>query len=198
MKKLCVVLFVALMIFPLISAINVSVEKESSEEVLIAGLEGPVIFDLKISNNGAEDNFKFYNLIGFEMFPVGTFHMNANETKNIELKISPIQELTHRGLYTFEYFIKGSDGTEIKEKLTFRIVEIESVFEVGSGAIDLETNSLEVYIQNTVNYNFREVDVKFSSVFFDFEEDFSLEPYEKKTFNVEFNKENCKELMAGF
>ncbi len=198
MKKLGIALFIALMIFPLISAIELSIEKQSSGEVLIVGLEGPVVFDLNITNLGGKDDFKFYNLIGFEMFPIGRINFNTSETKNIELKISPISELDHRGSYTFEYFIQGNDGSEVKERLTFRIIEMESVFEVGSGEIDLDTNSLEIYVKNTVNYNFENINAKLSSVFFDFEGDFSLGPYEKKTFDVEFNKDSFKELMAGF
>ena len=70
MKKVPILIFIALLIFPFVSAINISIEKQSSDEVLVSGLDKPVIFDLKITNLGPEDDFEFYNLLGFTIFPV--------------------------------------------------------------------------------------------------------------------------------
>jgi len=198
MKKIFISIFLALLIFPVISAININVEKQSSDEVLISGLNRPAIFDLRITNFGSGDSFEFYNLLGFRMFPLGTVNFGQGETKNVELKISPIGEFTYRGIYSLEYFIRAQDSSEIKQKLTFRVIDLKDAFEIGSQDFDPEINSVEIFIQNRVNFDFGQINAKLSSSFFSLKEDFELGSYERKTFSVQLNKEEFKELVAGF
>ena len=198
MKKLIFALLILLFIFPSISAIEIDVEKLSSDEVLIPDLDGAVSFDIKLINRNGSDNFKFYNLLGFEMFPIGTVYVEAGKSKNLELRISPIGEFTHRGSYTLEYYIQGQDGTEQKQRITFMVQDLEGSFEVGSGEIDPESSSMEIFIHNRVNYDFEEITARFSSPFFDFEETFELGPNERKNFNVNIDSDDFKKLMAGF
>ncbi len=198
MKKMFISVLILLLILPSVLAINLEIKKTSSNEVMIFGIKEPVIFDLEITNNGADDNIKFYNLVGFNMFPIGTTPIAAGETKNIHLKVSPIGEFEYKGAYTFEYFIRGDDSSEIKKELTFKIVDLKNSLEIGSGDFDPESNSVEIYINNKVNFNFPKISAKFRSAFFDFQEDFSLAPYEKKKFNLKLDKEDFKKLMAGF
>ena len=197
MKKLLIIFLTLLLVFPLISALNVSVERLSEGEVLINNLSGSVIFDLMITNMGNANTLEFYNLVGFSMTPKRV-SFGEWETKNVLLEIKPIGDFTHTGFYSFDYFIRGKDFTEVKQKLLFKSVNLESVFEVGSGELNLEENSIEIYVKNNVNFDFEKVEGKFSSPFFDIEETFSIGPSEKKIFTVEFNQEEFKELMAGF
>lgn len=198
MKKLIIPLLIALLILPCILAINLEIKKQSSDETMIFGLKEYVSFDLKVTNKAQADNFEFYNLLGFEMFPIGTTYIGSGQTKDIELKISPIGEFNQKGSYTFQYFIRGQDSTQQEERLTFRIIELKDAFEIGTEEVDSESNSIKIYIKNKANFNFKEINAKFSSVFFDFEEKFDLEPDEKKEFDVQLNKEDFKKLMAGF
>lgn len=198
MKKLFIAFLVLLLIFPVVSAINIGVTKFSSDEVLVPDIDKSAVFDLKVNNWGEGDDFVFYNLLGFEMFPIGTVHIGQGQSKNVQLKISPIGEFTHRGSYTFEYFIMGQDGSQQKEKLTFRVTDLDQAFEIGSGDVSPETNTMEIYIHNRINFDFGNVSAEFSSPFFKVEEDFSLGPNERKDFTVELDKEDFKELMAGF
>ncbi|MBU0894000.1 MAG: hypothetical protein KKF48_01545 [Nanoarchaeota archaeon] len=189
---------VIILLIPCILAINIDIEKKSSNEVMIFGIKKPVTFDLELTNNGATDYFEFYNLLGFEMYPVGTILINAGETKEFQLKVSPIGEFDHRGYYTFEYFIMGQDDTKIKGVLTFKIVDLKDAFEIGSGEVDPSSNSVEIYIQNKVNFNFGEISARFSSAFFNFEETFELGQNKRKSFDIQLNKEDFKKLLAGF
>jgi hypothetical protein len=198
MKKIFILPVFIVLILPMVLGIGVSVEKQSENEVLVTGLDKLVVFDLKVRNLGEANNFEFYNLLGFNMFPKGTVQMGEGESQDIELKISPIGDFPHKGAYTFTYFIKGQAGGEIQEKLTFKIVDFADCFEVGSGEVDSDLNSLDVYIHNKVNFDFGEINVKFSSAFFDFEEEFELGPNERKDFTVQLNKDDFKKLMAGF
>ena len=197
MKKLFTLL-ILVFVLPSVLAINLIIEKQSSNEVIIQGLNEPAIFNLRITNVGDSDNFQFYNLLGFSMAPKGTVQINKGETKEIKLMIYPQDDFSLRGFYTFEYFIRSQDKTEISQRLTIKIVDLENVFEIGSGEIDPESNSMEIYIHNKENFNFKNINTKFNSVFFDFEENFQLEANERKTFDIQLNKEDFKKLIAGF
>jgi len=198
MKKILICLALVLLFLPSVLAINVSVEKDSINEVLIVGIDRPATFDIKITNNGPADNFGFYNLIGFSILPVGTTPIGENETKEIQLQISPLGSLKERGFYTFPYYIKGQEKPDIQQELTFKIVDLKDAFEVGSGDVNLESNSIEIFIRNKENFDFGEIQVKFSSAFFNIEESFSIGPKEKKDFTVQLNKEDFRNLKAGF
>ena len=198
MKKIFSLIILILLILPPILAININVEKQSSNEVLIADLDKPAVFDLKITNLGPSDNFGFYNLLGFSMSPVGTILIGGGETKEVQLKISPIGEFTHRGFYTLPYFIRGQNFSEVKKELTFEVIDLKDAFEIGSGEVNPKSNSIEIYIYNKVKFDFGDINVKFSSTFFDIEKDFSLDANEKKNFSVQLNKDDFKKLMAGF
>jgi hypothetical protein len=187
-----------LVLLPNILAINLLVEKVSQDEVLIADLESPfVVFDIKITNNIPSENFEFYNLAGFSMSPA-KISLNAGETKEIQLSLAPIGKISQRGFYTIPYFIRAGDASEIKESLTFKIIELKEVFEVGSGDVDPESGSIEIFIKNLEDVDLGDVNVKFSSAFFNVEEDFVIGPRETKRVSVQLNQEDFKSLMAGF
>jgi hypothetical protein len=196
MKKLISVLFI-LSLLPIISSLNLEVEKLSSNEVLIPNLDKPVIFDLKIKNIGESDEIEFYNLVGFKMFPIGITKIDAGETKKIKLELYPLKEIKERGYYNINYFIKGK-SSEIEEKLTFKIIDLKDSFEIGSEEIEPESSSIIIYIENKENFNFGKINVNFISQFFNLEEEFELGPNEKKEFTVQLNKEDFKKLSAGF
>jgi hypothetical protein len=196
MKKLYVIIL-ALLLIPSVFALNLQIEKQSSNEVLIPELNKPVIFDLNIKNLGASDTIEFYNLLGFQMFPVGTTKINSGETKNIQLELLPLKEIKERGFYTFQYFIKGT-SSEQQEELTFKIIDLEDAFDVGSGDIEPESNSINIYIKNRENFDFGKINARFSSAFFNFDKEFEMGPRERKDFAVELNKDDFKKLMAGF
>ena len=200
MKKrtFSLLLIFAVFLLPLTQAINLDVEKQSSNEVMILGINDPAIFSLKIKNLGEGNNFQFYNLLGFSMAPKGTVYFNQGDEKNIELMIFPREDFNFKGLYTFKYFIRGEDGDEISKKLTLNVMNLEDVFEIGSGEINPESNSLEIYIENNADFNFDLVDAKFKSAFFEFEETFSLNPKERKNFEIILEKEDFEKLVAGF
>ncbi len=197
MKKI-LILPVILLLLPTILAINLEIEKTSSEEVLINELDAPVIFDLKIKNLGATSNFEFYNLAGFRIFPVGTIPIGGGQTEEVQLEIWPIGEFEHKGFYTLNIFIKAQDSSEMNKELTFKAIDLADAFEIGAGEFDPESHSLDIYIQNKVNFNFENIEVKFSSAFFELEETLSLVQNQKKEFTIELNKEDYDELTAGF
>ena len=134
-------------LLPSVLAINIQVEKTSQNEVLIADINKPVVFDIKITNTGSSDVFEFYNLAGFSMSP-SNITINQGETKDAQIELSPIGKISQRGYYTIPYFIRAKDTSEVEETLTFKIIELKEAFEIGSGDVDPKSQSIEIYIQN--------------------------------------------------
>jgi len=196
MKK--VFFLIALMIIlPSVLAIDIDVQKNSQNEVLITDLNKPVIFDLSIKNNQMSDNFEFYNLAGFSIFPANAT-IGFKETKEVQLELTPIGKISQKGYYTIPLFIRSRDTSEVQESLTFKIIELKEAFEVGSGDVDPKSQSMAIYIKNNENFDFGTAHVKFTSAFFSVEKDFTIGPKETKQVSVQLNKEDFKSLMAGF
>lgn len=196
MKKYFVLLSI-LLVFPLISAIDLEVEKQSSDEVMILDLGNSAIFDLNIKNNGPSDEFEIYTFFGSGYSPKG-FAIAKNQEKNIQFTVSPPYDDSRKGTVVFDYYIRGSDKSEYEDELIVKVITLGEAFEIGAAEIDPESNSLGIYIKNKVNYEFENMDVKFSSAFFDLEEKVSLSPGETKNFEIILDKEEFKELTAGF
>ena len=181
-----------------VSAININVEKTSTGEVLVAGLDKPVVFNLELTNYGAGDSFKIYTYDYSVVEPVGTTYIAQGETKKVQLKLMPLTNLTLRGYSTNSYFIKGSDGTEMEGKLTFKIIDIADAFQVGASDIDPESTEADVYIRNRENFDFGKIKVMFSSPFFTEDENFDMGPKEIKNLTISLKDSNLSGLGAGF
>lgn len=192
MKK--IFLFILLIfLFPTLLGINV--EKENSEAVMIQGIDEPAIFNLKVSDEEAT-TLNFMNFLGFIIEPE-TISLEEDEIKNIEFKIYPKKNFDYKGFYIFKYSVfKGEE--RLDDELIIKIIDFKDAFEIGAQEINPDSNSLKVYVQNKENFNFEQINVKFSSAFFNLEKNFNLKPNEKKSFDVKLNKEDFKKLVAGF
>jgi len=197
MKKISILLLMILVV-PSVMAVNLNVQKLNADEVLIVDLNQSINFYLRVTNFGEDDSFEFYNLLGFLMYPSETVPIAQGETKDVSVSIFPIGEFNQRGSYTFTYYIQGRDKSQAQKEITFRVIDLKDAFEIGAGKIDPESNSITVYVHNKVNYNFENINAKLSSSFFNIDESFSLGPNQRKEFTINLNKEEFKELMAGF
>lgn len=197
MKKI-LFFILAFLLIPSVFAINIEVTKQSSKEIIVRNAENPAIFGVDVKNNGPDDDFMFYSFFGASFYPKGTVHINAGETKSIELQIYGLDQITKNEYLSFDYFIRSQDGTEQKQNLLLRIVELENAFEIKSEDLDPESNSLTISVMNKINFSFENIHAEFSSPFFELREEFSLAPLEEKEFSVKLNKEDFKKLSAGF
>jgi len=187
-----------LLFLPLISAVSLDVQKTSSDEVMIIDLNEPAVFDLSIKNNGATDEFMIYTFFGSGSLPEEKFTILSGQTKNIQFIVSPPYDVTRTGPVVFDYFIKGSDNSEYKNALNVKAINLNEAFEIGSADFDSESSSVEIYIKNKINFNFGNLDAKFSSNFFTLEKSFPLASKETKEFEIILDKERFKQLIAGF
>lgn len=197
MKKLIAVIFI-MFFLPLAFAVNLDVKDLDSDKVLIVGVDEPTHFEVEVTNNGANDAFSFYTFFEGGMEPKEAVEIKHGETKNVEISVYPRLDSKLRGFATFSYFIQGRDRTEIEEKSLINLVELEDAFNIGSTSFDPESNSVTIYIENKVNFDFSEVEAQFSSPFFTLNEKFQIGSKETKEFTINLNKEDFNKLAAGF
>jgi hypothetical protein len=197
MKKVILIILI-LCILPGIFALNLDINKLSEKEVVIKDSGKPVSFNMSFKNLGSEDNLMFYSYATPSMHPKGTVNIKDGETKEVQLQFYYLEDLTNKEYLTFEYFIRSQDGSELKENLLVRIVELQNAFEAGASDLNPESNSVTIYLHNKLNFNFENLNVDFSSSFFNVEKNFSLGPNEKKEFEIQVNQEDFTKLLAGF
>lgn len=199
MKKSVLILSLAIiLILPLISALNLKIEQKTDDVAMILGLGMPAMFDLKITNLGNSDNLIFYNFFGSDTLPKGTVPIGSWEIKDVSVGVYPRDDFRQEGRFKFDIYVKGEDGSQVTSPLMVNIVQLKDAFAVGADEFKPDSNNVSVYIKNAVNFNFNKIKATFKSPFFNFEKEFSLAPYEKKSFEITLNKENFKDLMAGF
>jgi len=197
MRKYLAILFVLILV-PFALAVNLNVEKISTNEVLIKGLNTPINFELNVTNNAHSDVLSFYTFFEGGITPTKGIPFKKGETKDVILTLSPRENSNLNGINIFSYFIQGQDRTEVKEKLRVKIINLEDAFKVGSEKIDKETQTITVFIENKVNFNFENLSVLFSSPFFSLEKQISISPYDKKEFKITLEKDDFNKLLAGF
>lgn len=199
MKKIFFVVTLAfLLTFQFISALTLDIQPQSEDTALILGSGMPAIFNLKIKNLGGADNIAFYNFFGSDISPKGTITIGTGETKEIAVAIYPRSDLKQEGRIKFDLFIKGNSGAQVTYPLMVNVVRLQNAFEVGAEEFQPDSNKVSVYIKNLIDFNFNNINGVFKSSFFNFEKTFSVGPYQKESFEVTLNKDDFRDLMAGF
>ena len=186
-----------LLIFSTFAAAEVSIEKTPVNDIIIKEIGNPAVFDFKMKNLGSADDFELYNYFAFTISPVGSFHMDSASTDTKRVEFYPPKNTDFNGFYNLEYYIKGKTTQPQKDFVTFKIVALKDVFELGSDNIKSGSNSIKFYLANREPIAIEKVKVKFSSAFFQKEEEFSLDKYGRKEFTVQLNPEDYKRLIAG-
>jgi len=198
MKKRLLCFALAVLLLPTILAIDVSVKELTKNNVMIIGLDQPTVFNLSVTNKGYGESFLFYTFFGSDYAPQEKISIAKEETKVVEFLVYPRDDWKGRGMTNFYYFIKAKDNSEVKNQLTVNIIDLGDAFEIGAGDVNPESNSIELYIKNKVNYNFEDLSVRFKSAFFSLDQQIALGPYEKKVFTIQLEKEDYNKLLAGY
>ena len=187
------------MLLPNVLAIDLTVEKISSEDVMIVDVNQPASITLKVTNNGASDKFLFYTFFGAGLESGDYIQISKGQTKEVHLKFLPRSDEKLRGFVNLEYFIQQfSDKTEYREKMLINLIDLKDAFSVGVQNLNPESTSADITFFNKVNSNFENLEIKLDSVFFKLEEKFSIANKDARYFTVDLNKEDFNKLTAGF
>ncbi len=197
MKKILLFALI-LCLIPAVLAINIKVEKVSTRPVMIKELPTPATYELIITNYGKTDEFRFYNLLGFEMYPSKSIKVKANETKEISLIIYPREDVEVKNTYPLEFRIRASDDSEVIETAYIRFVSLRDAFSLDAEPIYPISDQIHIQFQNKENIEFENLTLELSSSFFNFKKEFSLSSFEKKNLTIDLDREKSKFLSAGF
>tara|TARA_Y100000310_G_scaffold135179_1_gene134051 strand:- start:381 stop:1727 length:1347 start_codon:yes stop_codon:yes gene_type:complete len=187
MKSTCLVLLIILSISS-VSALTINAESESN--VIVPEINHPAKFNLTIT--GAEEgSYTIYTLTDVEIKPKSPFQLYPR-INNIEIFVYPRAQLSERGLYVFNYNIG-----ETQDKLIVNIVDLEDLIEISSDSIDPLSNQVTFYVENKENAVVNNLKAKFTSIIFDSEQEFNLQPSGRTEITVNVDSDKLRKTRAG-
>jgi len=200
MKTLPIILAIILPLLPTIFGFNiVARDITPSDPIVIAGLDDEIEFNVEIANNGnSSEHLRIYNILGFEMTPSESFVVLPGKTQQIDLTVIPRTDISTRGFYTISSHITNDRGDSKEIQLVFKIRDLENLFQIGTVGIDRDENSIEIFIENKENITLKDLEITFSSDFFESTHTTDLGKRGRETFSLELNQEDFKKLQAGF
>src|SRR3989344_630454 len=197
-KKLKVFLLLVLVLFSVNVLADVTIQKRVINDVVISEVKMPATFGITLTNNGADDYFSFYSLVGVKITSEDPVFLLRGESKEVIIDVNPNSDLKHdTGSLVFVYKVKGENSGVQEDTLTLNVVQLSDAFSIGTYPIDAQADQATVYFKNKYNVNYKEIRAKFSSAFFSSDEKFSLGHFEKKEFQVPIDREKTSLLGAG-
>ncbi len=167
---------------------DLDIQKKDKGSVVIAELENPAVFDFLITNNDGEDNFEIYSFSGVSFSPKGTFILPSGK-KTIEVKAYPSKGVrgSFKGIYDFEYELRGQSSGIYKDHLAIKIVTLKDAVQLQVMPISPGEKNVEIFLVNKENTNIEDLTIKTETKFFNLDEKISLKPYEKISINKSAN-----------
>ena len=197
--RICLLLVIIVLIFPIVSAAELSVKKIEKEPVLIFGIERPAKYTLFIKNEDISDSFEIYSLVGVSIEPKELFSISSGATKELDIKIIPHKETLEeiRGNFVFDYEIKGQKTGFFKDTLKIKILEIQDALDIRFPNIKPSDDEINIMINNKEKFNFEGLKIILSSDFFNYEDTISLPANEIVNLTIPINNQEIQNLLAG-
>lgn len=192
MKKIIFLLMVLTMAFP-VSSLEFSVDYDSN--VVVRGISSEIDFALNVEN-ASSGVYNLYSLADVFIEPSANFNINEGSIEK-DFVLKTVKNLDVLGYYTFVYTLNQRGVEKFNEQFTINILELEDVLEISSEAINPDLDTLKFYVKNKENVKLENLSAKFSSILFDVEEVFDLEPFEKREFSVNVGGDLMKKTKAG-
>ena len=154
MNSKYILLFSVLFLISFVSAADLEVIVLEKNEIIITELERTnATFKLSITNNGDSDEFQIYSLVSVAMHPKEFFKINHGETLILDVVAVPFKEIisSKKGIYAFEYQIKGKETGFFKDTLALRIFDVKDAVAVTINDIPLNATKVEMILRNKEN-----------------------------------------------
>ena len=193
-----IILVLSIVSVSMASAIELEIDKKVINDVIVSELNNPAVFEFIIRNLGEGDSFELYSLVGVDITPKDAFNIVSGGARKMRVEVKAGESVRKKiGYFDFVYKIKGSNTGIQEDRLRVKIVDLKNAIHVSADNINPDSEETTVYIENREDFDFGEVEVEVSSVFFNFKETFSLPELGKKSFAVKLDKEKSKTLVAG-
>lgn len=194
-----ILLIAIIFIAPLSSSADLTVQQLEKNNIIITELEDAnATFKLKITNNENQDDlFQIYSLVSIRMHPRELFTIKKGETIILEVTAEPYREILQekRGVYAFEYQIKGKSTGFFKDSLAIRLFDIKDVVETSVDNIAFGDKSAKLTVTNKEEVAINDFTLVAKSKFFEFSQTFDLAEEETKTFEVPITLQ--RQIPAG-
>ncbi len=185
-------------LLPIASAANLHVEQIEKNNIIFAEYNNNATFKLKITNNeNRGDEFQIYSLVSVTIYPKEFFRIENGETINLDITPIPGREILKekRGVYAFEYQIKGKNTGYFKDNLVIKVLEAKDAVEIIVDNIKLNANTANLRIINKEKIKINDLKFVVKSKFFEFVETLSLNEEEERSFSIPIILEN--QVEAG-
>lgn len=178
--------------FQAVSALNVSTN--TIDKIIVPDFGKSAEFEIDVSNaTGGE--YSIYTLSDVEIFPQ---KINLKQDSNVfEVEVQARKPASVNGAYAFSYNLKKNANETYTGKMSVKVLSISDLLEISSDVIDSKKGEIKFYIRNKENISVENINVRFSSLLFDEQRKFSLNPSEKKYFVFNVNDDELAKTKAG-
>jgi len=184
---------IGILCLSLVSALDISEQHDT--DILVKDIDNFITLSLSISN-ASVGTYNVYTLAEISMKPSSMFTI-SEESIEKTFTISASENLDVEGYYTFTYTLNHRDVEKINNKFTIQILNLGEVLEISSESIDPESGEVSFYVKNKENVRLENLSAQFSSVLFDIEKTFDIDPYEKIKIPVVVDVDKLQRTKAG-
>lgn len=193
MRKSLVFLFAALMMFSLVSSLEMYSRYDT--DVMVRGLDSEINLEL-IVTDAEPGNYNLYTLSDIVISPSGIFRVE-NESFSKEFVLTPRDNLDVEGNYAFTYILNHRGFDKYSERFVIDFVNLEDIIVIESESVNFETGQIDYYIENTEDVNIENLSVEISSVLFEDERVVDLGPNERLELSIMVDANKLKKTNAG-
>jgi len=151
-------------------------------------------FEIQVSDAVGGD-YNIYTLADTEIFPQKIKLKKGYNVFNVN--VIARQPVLVNGAYAFSYNLRKDSNETFTGKMSVKVLTISDLLEISSEPIDAKKGKITFYVRNIENTSLEDLNVKFSSLLFEKEQKFSLEPLEKRYFTIDVDDDELTRTKAG-
>ncbi|MEM4605776.1 MAG: hypothetical protein QW103_01935 [Candidatus Pacearchaeota archaeon] len=188
--------FLFALVLVLFTSVNAfELEKIIVNDIAIHSFDNPAEFIFKFKN--AESGlYEIFTFVDVKIFPNEKFLID-NLSNEISVKVYPTKKIEDiKGRFSFVYYIKDPNYNVKEDRIRIILKEINDIFEIYSRANPLADN-VSFYLENKENVSLKNITIKASSILFEENITFDINPFEKKEFFINVDKEKMRKIPAG-
>lgn len=191
--RLVSIFFVGLMLLSFAAAVEINEDFDGN--VIVREYGNSIRLGLDISN-ASDGVYNVYTLADIDLEPKDTFVIDGGSASR-EFTIAPNDNLDVEGFYIFTYTLNHRGVEKFDNKFNVKLVSLRDVLDISSDSVSLEDNYTTIRIENLENVALENVSARFSSVLFDAEETFDIEPLATTEILVELDSDSLRRTKAG-
>jgi len=192
--KSYIILALAILLTNAASALEISTEYDTN--IIVKEFNDPINFIL-YAENATPGTYNLFTLADLNIEPKELFEVTESGSFEKDFTITPRKRLDIDGLYTFTMTLNHREVEKVDERFTINFVELKNLVSISTETVTLDSQIIEITVENKENVKLNNLTAKFSSILFDFEETFNLKPNGKTKIAFQPDPEVLKRTEAG-